>query len=162
MRRREFIGNLIGTAVAWPLTVRAQESKGVPVVGVLWHAGNAEEEAPFLGPFEQGLKELGYIDGQTIKLERRYANEINERFGPLAAELVALKVDLLVTAGFLSAVTAHHATTTIPIVAVLADPIGDKLANSLARPGGNVTGDLRTMTISAASACHCSRKHCRT
>ena len=57
MRRREFIGSLIGTAIAWPLTVRAQESKGVPRVGVLWHAGNAEEEAPFLGPLEQGLKD---------------------------------------------------------------------------------------------------------
>jgi putative ABC transport system substrate-binding protein len=142
MRRREFIGNLIGTAVAWPLTVRAQESKGVPVVGVLWHAGNAEEEAPFLGPFEQGLKELGYIDGQTIKLERRYANEINERFGPLAAELGALKVDVLVASGDRSAVAAQHATTTIPIVfiGVGGDPIGLKLVNSLARPGGNITG----------------------
>jgi putative ABC transport system substrate-binding protein len=90
MRRRKFIGRLIGTAVAWPLVARAQESKGVPRVGVLWHAGNAEEEAPYLGP---GLKDHGYFDGRTIKLEHRFPNEIPERFEALAAELVALKVD---------------------------------------------------------------------
>jgi putative ABC transport system substrate-binding protein len=140
MRRREFIGSLIGTAVGWPLAVRAQESKGVPRVGVLWHAGNAEEEAPYLRPFEQGLKDLGYFDGRTIKLERRFPNEIAERFEALAAELAALKVDVLVAITDRAAVAAQHATTTIPIVCILCDPIGDKLANSLARPGGNVTG----------------------
>jgi putative ABC transport system substrate-binding protein len=112
----------------------------VPRVGVLWHAGNAEEEAPHLRALEQGLKDLGYFDGRTIRLEHRFPNEIPERFGALAAELVALKVDVLVAVNSLSARAAHHATTTIPIVAVQADPIGDKLANSLARPGGNVTG----------------------
>jgi putative ABC transport system substrate-binding protein len=135
MRSREFIGSLVGTAIAWPLAVRAQESSGVPRVGVLWHAGNAEE-----GPFEQGLKDLGHFDRRTIKLERRFPNEIPERFGPLAAELAALKVDVLVAVTDRSVVAANHATTTIPIVAVLADPIGLNLANSLARPGGNVTG----------------------
>ena len=79
MKRREFIGSIIGTAVAWPLTVRAQESKGVPRVGVLWHAGNAEEEAPYLRALEQA-KDLGYFDGRTIKLEHRFPNEIPERF----------------------------------------------------------------------------------
>jgi putative ABC transport system substrate-binding protein len=103
-------------------------------------AGNAEEEGPDFRAFEQGLKDLGYVDGRTIKLEHRFANEIPERFEALAAELAALKVDVLVTVSTTSARAAHHATTTIPIVAVQADPIGDKLANSLARPGGNVTG----------------------
>jgi putative ABC transport system substrate-binding protein len=135
MRRREFIGSLIGTAVAWPLTVRAQESNGVPRVGVLWHAGNAEEEAPFLVPFEQGLKDRGYVDGRTIKLEHRFPNEIGDRFGPLAAELAALKVDVLVAVTDRGAVAAQHATRTIPIVfLVVGDPIGLKLINSLARP----------------------------
>src|ERR1700757_3940684 len=124
MRRREFIGSLIGTSVAWPLTVRAQESKGVPRVGVLWHAGNAEEEAPNLRALEQGLKDLGYFDGRTIKLEHRFPNEIPERFESLAAELAALKVDVLLTASNLSAVAAHHATTTIPIVCILCNPVG--------------------------------------
>jgi putative ABC transport system substrate-binding protein len=140
MRRREFIGSLIGTVVAWPLAASAQESKGVPRVGVLWHAGNAEEEAPYLRPFEQGLKDLGYFDGRTIKLERRFPNEIPERFEALAAELAALKVDVLVAVTDRAAVAAQHATTTIPIVFFASDPIGSKLVNSLARPGGNITG----------------------
>jgi putative ABC transport system substrate-binding protein len=140
MRRREFIGSLIGTAIAWPLTVRAQESKGHPRVGVLWHAGNAEEEGPYFRAFEQGLKDLGYFDGRTIKLEHRFPNEIPERFGALAAELAALRVDVLVAVSNASAVAAQHATTTIPIVFFAADPIQLKLVNSLARPGGNITG----------------------
>jgi putative ABC transport system substrate-binding protein len=119
---------------------RAQESKGIPVVGVLWHAGNAEEEGPYFRAFEQGLKDLGYFDGRTIKLEHRFPNEIPERFEALAAELAALKVDVLVTVTVASARAAQHATTTIPIVFFAGDPIGSKLVNSLARPGGNMTG----------------------
>jgi putative ABC transport system substrate-binding protein len=130
MRRREFIGSLIGTAVAWPLAVRAQESKGVPLVGVLWHAGNAEEEGPNWRGLEQGLKDLGYVDGRTIKLEHRFPNEIPERFEALAAELAALKVDVLVAAGTASARAAQRATTTIPIVFFASDPVGSKLVNS--------------------------------
>ena len=141
MRRREFIGSLIGTAVAGPLAARAQESKGVPRVGVIWHTGNAEEAGPYFRALEQGLKDLGYFDGRTIKLEHRFANEIPERFEPLAAELTALKVDVLVADSDLVAVAAQHATTTIPIVfLVVGEPIGIKLVNSLARPGGNATG----------------------
>jgi putative ABC transport system substrate-binding protein len=139
MRRREFIGNLIGTAVAWPLVARAQETKGVPRVGVLWHAGNDEEEAPYLRALEQA-KDLGYFDGRTIKLEHRFPNEIPERFEPLAAELAALKVDVLVAVSPCSARAAQRATTTIPIVFFAGDPVGSKLVNSLARPGGNMTG----------------------
>jgi putative ABC transport system substrate-binding protein len=91
----------------------------------LWHAGNAEEEAPYLRALEQGLKDLGYVDGQTIKLEHRFPNEITERFDPLAAELAALKVDVLVAVTDRGAVAAQHATTTIPIVfIVVGDPIG--------------------------------------
>jgi putative ABC transport system substrate-binding protein len=141
MRRREFIGNLIGTAVAWPLAASAQESKGVPRVGVLWHAGSAEDAAAVLGMFEQGLKDLGYFDGRTIKLEHRFPKDLTERFEALAAELVALKVDVLVAVTDRSAVAAQHATTTIPIVFfAVGDPIKLKLVNSLARPGGNATG----------------------
>jgi len=132
--------------------VRAQESKGVPRVGVLWHAGNAEEEAPYLRPFEQGLKDLGYFDGRTIKLEHRFPYDLlaqstgigpgsTERFEPLAAELAALKVDVLVAVGDRGAVAAQHATRTIPIVFIqVGDPIKLKLVDSLARPGGNATG----------------------
>jgi putative ABC transport system substrate-binding protein len=141
VRRREFIGSVIGTAVAWPFVARAQESNGVPRVGVLWHAGNAEEEAPYLRGLEQGLKDLGYFDGRTIKLEHRFPDEIPERFEALAAELAALKVDVLVAVTETAALAAQHATTTIPIVFIaVGDPIGLKLVNSLARPGGNITG----------------------
>ena len=90
---------------------------------------------------EQGLKDLGYFDGRTIKLEHRFANEIPERFEPLAAELAALKVDVLVAVTDRGAVAAQHATTAIPIVFIaVGDPVGSKLVNSLARPGGNITG----------------------
>jgi ABC-type uncharacterized transport system substrate-binding protein len=106
----------------------------------LWHAGNAEEEAPYLGSFEQGLKDLGYFDGRTIKLEHRFPNEIPERFEAFAAELVALKVDVLVAISDTAAVAAQHATTTIPIVFIVADAMGLKLVNSYARPGGHITG----------------------
>jgi putative ABC transport system substrate-binding protein len=147
MRRREFIGSVIGTAVAWPLVARAQETKEVPRVGVLWHAGNAEEEAPYLRGLEQGLKDLGYFDGRTIKLEHRFPNEIRERFEPLAAELAALKVDVLLAVTDRGAVAAQHATTAIPIVFIaVGDPVGSKLVNSLARPGGNATG-LTTLDV---------------
>ena len=89
---------------------------------------------------EQGLKDLGYFDGRTIKLEHRFPNEIPERFDALAAELAALKVDVLVTVSDRAAVAAQHATTTIPIVFYVSGPIRLKLVNSLARPGGNSTG----------------------
>jgi putative tryptophan/tyrosine transport system substrate-binding protein len=94
-----------------------------------------------LAPLEQGLKDLGYIDGRTIELEHRFPNEIPERFAALAAELAALKVDVLVAVSDSAAVAAQHATTTIPIVFIaVPDPIGAKLVTSLAHPGGNITG----------------------
>jgi putative ABC transport system substrate-binding protein len=143
MRRREFIGSLIGAAVAWPLAARAQETK-VPRVGILWLARNAEEAAPNFGTLEQALKDLGYFDGRTIKLEHRFPNVASpglEPFEPLAAELAALKVDVLMAVGDRGAVAARHATTTIPIVFIqVGDPIKKKLVDSLARPGGNATG----------------------
>jgi putative ABC transport system substrate-binding protein len=94
-----------------------------------------------LRALEQGLKDFGYFDGRTVKLEHRFTNEIPERFGVLAAELVALKVDVLVPVSTPCARAAQHATTTIPIVFInVGDPIGLKLVNSFARPGGNATG----------------------
>jgi putative ABC transport system substrate-binding protein len=96
MRRRDFIKVITGSAVAWPLAVRAQPMSKVPRVGVLWHAANESEEAPYLGPFRQGLLDLGYVESKTIALENRFAAERYERFDALAAELVRLKVDVLV------------------------------------------------------------------
>jgi ABC-type uncharacterized transport system substrate-binding protein len=140
MRRREFI-TLFGAFVL-PLAARAQQpTKKVPHVGVLWHAGSAEEEAIYLGALVEGLKGLGYVDGKTIALEHRFPNEQPERFVSLAAELATLKPDVLIAVTQQAAVAAQRATTTIPIVfVVVPDPIGVKLVNSLSRPGGNVTG----------------------
>jgi putative ABC transport system substrate-binding protein len=141
MGRRQFITLVGGAAAAWPLAARAQVSKKTPRVGVLWHAGSAEEEAIYLEAFLEGLKGLGYIDGKTISLEHRFPNEIPERFVELGAELAALKPDVLVAVTRPAAMAAQRATTTIPIVfIVVPDPIGTKLVNSLARPGGNITG----------------------
>ena len=141
MQRREFITLIGGAAAAWPLAARGQPTQKMPKVGVLWHAGSAEEEAIYLGELMQGLNDLGYIDGKTIALEQRFPNEQPERFVSLAAELAALKVDVLVAVTQQAAMAAQQATTTIPIVfIVVPDPVGAKLVNSLARPGGNITG----------------------
>ena len=125
-----------------PLAARAQQpTKKTPRVGVLWHAGSVEEEAIYLGALLEGLTGLGYIDGKTIALEHRFPNEQPERFVSLAAELAALKPDVLIAVTQQAAVAAQRATTTIPIVfIVVPDPVGVKLVNSLSRPGGNITG----------------------
>jgi|ERR1700738_4735433 putative ABC transport system substrate-binding protein len=141
MRRREFITLLSGTAVLWPLAVRAKQAGKVPTIGVLWHAASAEEEAVYLGAVRRGLTELGYVDGKNVTLENRFPAEIPERFTSLAVELVGLNVDVLVAINRIAALAAQRATTTIPIVFVaVPDPVGSKLVASLARPGGNITG----------------------
>ena len=141
MRRREFVTLLGGAAVAWPLVVRAQQTPKIFKIGVLWHAGSEEEEAVFLGAVRQGLKDLGYIEGQNIKLINTFAAEQYERFNANAAELVALPVDVLVAVSAPAALAAQRATKAIPIVFVGSiDPIQMKLADSIARPGGNITG----------------------
>jgi putative ABC transport system substrate-binding protein len=108
---------------------------------VLWHAASAEEEAIGLGAFTRGLSDLGYIDGKTIALHHRFPAELSERFANLSAELAAIPVDVLVAVTQPAALAAQRATTTIPIVFILVpEPVGSKLINSLARPGGNITG----------------------
>jgi putative ABC transport system substrate-binding protein len=141
MRRREFIGLLGGVAATWPLAARAQERRRVPRVGVLWHGASAEEEGALFTGLVDGFRALGYIDGQTIILEHRFPNESPERFTSMAAELVSLNVDVIVSSGNNAAAYAKKATTTIPWVAMfISDPVGTKLVESLARPGGNITG----------------------
>jgi putative ABC transport system substrate-binding protein len=140
MRRREFIALFSGAAV-WPFSAHAQQRKKNPLVGVLWHSASAEEEGIYLSALEKGLSDLGYVNGRTITLEHRFPNEHPERFESMAAELVALKVDVLVAVTPLAALAAQRATATIPIVFILVpDPVERKLVNSLARPGGNITG----------------------
>ena len=119
----------------------AQQSKKLRRVGVLWHAASAAEEGPYFEAVIQGFKELGYVDGQNIMLEHRFPNEDPEKFRSMAAELVALKPEVILAAGGPASIAAKNATTSIPVVfAVVPDPVGNKLVNTLARPGGNVTG----------------------
>jgi putative ABC transport system substrate-binding protein len=144
MRRREFITLLGGAAAAWPITARAQQPIGrtgkTPLVGILM-PGPAAYSAVTLDPFYRGLRELGYIVGQNLAIERRDGDWKSDRFPALAAELVGLKVDIIVAWSTPTARAAKQATNSIPIVAgVMADPVGDELVASLGRPGGNVTG----------------------
>jgi putative ABC transport system substrate-binding protein len=147
MRRREFITLLGGTAAAWPLPSRAQQRKVKPRVGVLWHAANAKQEEEYLGALTKAFHELGYFEGKNIELDHRFPAEQPERFRTLAQELADSKVDVIVAVTGLGAREAKRATSTIPIVLVAdPDPVGRGLVESLARPGGNVTG-LSLMTV---------------
>ena len=138
MRRREFIVSLIGGVAAWPLAARAQPAK-LPTIGFLG-AGGQSAWTHWNAAFVQRLRELGWIQGRTVTIEYRWAEGKTERFREIAAEFARLKVDVIVTVG--SAVhAAKEAAPTIPIVfAVAVDPVGSGMVDSLARPGGNVTG----------------------
>jgi putative ABC transport system substrate-binding protein len=141
MNRRKLITLMGSLAAVWPLSVRGQSIKKIPKVGVLWHAGSAEQEAPFFGSLLEGFKNLGYVDGLNIKFEHRFPNEIPERFKSMGAELVSLEIDVLVVVGNNAAPYATNLTKAIPVVFILVgDPIGLNLVTSLARPGGNITG----------------------
>jgi putative ABC transport system substrate-binding protein len=156
MKRREFIRLLGGAAAAtsvtgsalWSPAARAQQSPSrIPVVGVLWHAASAEEEDVYLSVLQKAFRDLGYVEGKNIRLEHRFPAENPERFRTLARELVDSKVDAVIAVTTLGAVELKKATSTIPIVfAIVADPVGFGLVESLARPGGNATG-LSLMTI---------------
>jgi putative tryptophan/tyrosine transport system substrate-binding protein len=140
MRRREFI-MVGGAAVAWPFAARAQKKPTVPTVGILWHAGSAEEEAIFLSQIQDGLQALGYVEDRNIVLVNTFADEQYERFSSNAAELIRREVDVLVAVSPPAAFAAQRATKTIPVVFVLvSDPVASKLVASLAHPGGNITG----------------------
>src|SRR5215470_6819397 len=144
--RRDFIG-LLGGAAAWPTWAHGETRGKIPTIGVLWHAGSAEEEKFPLSLFRQGLQDVGYVEGQNIRVHHRFPAEQPERFYALADELVRLNVDILFTVTRLAALAAQRATKAIPIVFVaVADPVGSKLIDSLARPGGNITG-LSNMAI---------------
>ncbi len=140
--RRAFIGTLAGGLLAAQLDAGAQQAGKVPRIGFLLTGSLESREArAILDAFRQGLRERGYVEGQSIVIEYRSADGKIERFQGLAAELARLKVDLIVAGNTPMARAARQATTTIPIVAsVMADPVGDGLVASFARPGGNITG----------------------
>jgi putative tryptophan/tyrosine transport system substrate-binding protein len=142
MRRREFITLIGGAAAAWPVAARAQQSPSkIPVVGVLWHAGSAEEEDVYLSVLRKAFNDLGYIEGKSIVLEHRFPAENPDRFRTLARELVEAKPDVIIAVTLAAALELKKATRTIPIVfVVIPDPIANGLVESLARPGGNATG----------------------
>jgi putative tryptophan/tyrosine transport system substrate-binding protein len=150
MRRREFIILLGGSAVVWPLAGRAQQSSNIPVVGVLWHAGSAEEEGVYLSVLVKAFNELGYIDGKNIRLDHRFPAENPDRFRALAQELVDEKPDVIIAVSPFGTFELKKLTDTIPIVFVLlADPVGFGLVKSLSQPGGNATGpSLMTVDLS--------------
>src|SRR5713101_7521393 len=140
MDRRAFLGIVASGLLATPLAAEAQKAGKVPRVGLLG-LGSAESSSPFFEALRQGLRERGWVEGQNIAFEDRTTVRQYSRLPDVAAELVRLKVDVIVTWGTTPALAASKATGTIPIVTTTgSDPVEMGLATSLARPGGNVTG----------------------
>ncbi|HEX4408314.1 MAG TPA: ABC transporter substrate-binding protein [Xanthobacteraceae bacterium] len=138
MRRRDF-NALIGAAVLWPLAARAQQPAKIPTIGFLGPA-SPENWATWTKAFVDRLAELGWIDGRSATIVYRWGRGHIERFGPLAAELVALKADIILTAGSATLQTMKEASQTPIVFALASDPVATGMVKSLARPGGNVTG----------------------
>ena len=137
MRRRDFISLIGGTAAAWPLAAQAQQTR-LPIIGFV--GTDAAAWSPWTTAFVQRLHELGWTEGRTVAIEYRWNEGLPERIAEIAAEFIRLKVDVIVTNG-IAAPTLKQATTVIPIVFTMAaDPVRGGLVASLARPGGNVTG----------------------
>jgi ABC-type uncharacterized transport system substrate-binding protein len=140
MRRRALISLFCGAAATCPLGAHAQKATRVPRIGYLGYSSPSLER-DLVGVFQEGLRNLGYVDGQNVAIEYRSAEGELERLPALAAKLVELNVDVIVTLATPGALASKQATTSIPIVVVaMADPVRDGLVASLSRPGGNVTG----------------------
>jgi putative ABC transport system substrate-binding protein len=140
MRRREFITLVGGAAAAWPLAARAQQAGKVPRIGFLGTASPSTFTSRLEG-FRQGLRDVGYVEGGTIAVEYRWAEGRYERLPELAADLVRSNPDVIVTHTTPASLAAKKATTTIPIVmALVGDPVAAGIVESVAKPGGNITG----------------------
>jgi ABC-type uncharacterized transport system substrate-binding protein len=140
MDRRTFVATLTAGLLAAPLAAESQQAGEIYRIGFLGNS-TAALEANLVGPFREGLRDLGYVEGRNLVIEYRWAEGKYERFPQLVAELLALKVDVIVSAGTPAALAVKQATTTVPMVmAAVGDPVGTGLVASLARPGGNLTG----------------------
>src|SRR5262245_5064281 len=140
MGRRDFVALLGGAAAAWPVAAHSQQPEKLPTIGFLG-PGNATTAGAWVVAFAQRLRELGWIEDRTIKIDLRWAEGRPDRSAEIATEFVRLKVDVIVTYGSEHVQIAKDATSAIPIVFALAgDPVGSGLVASLAHPGGNITG----------------------
>ena len=160
MRRRDFIKGIAGSAVtAWPLGARAQQAGKMPRIGFLGLASPSTFASRLEG-FRLGLRDFGYVEGTSITIEYRWAEGRYERLPELAAELVRSNVDLIVTHGTPGSLAAKRATTTIPIVmASIGDPVANGIVASVARPGGNITGQsFFSIRNSGQKESSCSRR----
>jgi putative ABC transport system substrate-binding protein len=148
MNRREFIALIGGASAAWPFSVRAQQP-AMPVIGFLT-SGSLERDREQLALFHQGLAKRGYVEGRNVAIEYRSTDGRTEPLQALAAELVGLRVAVIVTIYTPAAFAAKAATQTIPIVIALGvDPVEAGLVQSLAHPGGNITGSASLSTLLA-------------
>ena len=138
MHRRAFLGAMAGGLLAAPVIVEAQQPTKY-LIGFLG-AESLSTNQHFLDAFRQGMREHGYVDGQNMTLEARWAEGRSERFPELVGELVRLKTSVILTVSLGAALAAKNSTTAIPIVFIASDPLGSGLVPSLARPGGNLTG----------------------
>src|SRR5215472_19308032 len=139
--RRKFLATLGGAVAAWPLAAQAQPVGKVPRIGYLSPGSASPGPLAYHDEFQRGLRELGYVEGRNIVIDYRFAEGKFDRLDQLAAELVRLNVDIIVSVVTQASLAAKNATSTIPIVIVsVADPVGAGLVASLARPGANVTG----------------------
>lgn len=152
MRRRDFIMVLGGAAAVWPLMARAQKPKRIPRLCFLtFGPGTLQSRSPRFDPFFDGLRDLGKVDGQTIAIDYLSADRQGERFPALATQCVGQNADVIAVSTTPAAQAAKNATRTIPIVMIaLGDPVGTGLVDSLAQPGGNITG-LSLMVPEAAA-----------
>ena len=147
MRKREFICLLGGAAAAWPVAARAQEAERMRRIGLLLVSGPEP-----LGPFREALADIGYVEGKNIQIEIRSAQGQDTRLPELAAELVRIRVDVIIAVQTPAAHAAKNATRDIPIIVMAGDPIATGLITNLARPGGNITGLSATAAEAAAKS----------
>ena len=158
MRRREFITLLGGAAAAWPFATRAQQAGKVYRIGFLVNNPTILT-TPAGAAFRDELREGGFVEGDNILIDWRFAEGKADRYAELAATLVRLRMDLIVTSGTLSAIAAKQATKTIPVVMMnVSDPVALGIVANLARPEGNITGVIEEDSPQfAPSGCSCSR-----